>query len=185
MTARRQCSAQEKVQVLRLPLLEQKPISEIREQYPRNPTVFSRGQKDLLDHGRAAFERAENGSADRTAQKARKEIVQLKAKLASKEEVIAEIMAEPVRSKEHLVWTDRRLGRTGGPGCRGRLRPILERTNRPQLSPDRPMDRHPAPQVPPRAATLRKGQRAQRLAPERLLAAGLGEAGASGVLEHA
>ena len=102
MTARRQFSAQEKVQILRLHLLEHKPISEVCEQYQLNPTVFYRWQKDLFDHGTAAFDRAENGSADHAAQKVQKEVVQLKAKLASKDEVIAEIMAEQVRLKKTL-----------------------------------------------------------------------------------
>ena len=99
MTTRRQFSAQEKVEILRLHLLEHKPISEVCEQYQLNPTVFYRWQKDLFDHGTAAFDRAENGSAGRTVQK---EVVQLKAKLASKDEVIAEIMAEQVRLKKTL-----------------------------------------------------------------------------------
>jgi transposase len=102
MTTRRQFSAQEKVEILRLHLLEHKPISEVCEQYQLNPTVFYRWQKDLFDHGTAAFDRAENGAADRTAQKVQKEVVQLKAKLASKDEVIAEIMAEQVRLKKTL-----------------------------------------------------------------------------------
>jgi transposase len=102
MTTRRQFSAAEKVQILRLHLLEHKPISEICEQYQLNPTVFYRWQKDLFDHGTAAFERAENGSGDRTAQKLQKENTPLKAKLASKDEVIAEIMAEQVRLKKTL-----------------------------------------------------------------------------------
>ena len=102
MTTRRQFSAQEKVEILRLHLLEHKPISEVCEQYQLNPTVFYRWQKDLFDHGTAAFDRAENGSADRTARKVQKEVVQLKAKLASKDEVIAEIMAEQVRLKKTL-----------------------------------------------------------------------------------
>jgi transposase-like protein len=185
MTARRQFSPPEKVQILRLHLLEHKPISEICDQYQLNPTIFYRWQKDLFDHGTAAFERAENGSADRTAQKLQKEIVQLRSKLASKDEVISEIMAEQVRLKKHLVWPERRLGRTGCSRGGGRLRQVLERTNRPQLSPDRPMDRNPAQQVLPVAGTLRKGQRAQGLDPEGLLASRLGEAGDSGVLEHA
>ncbi len=91
MTTRRQFSAQEKVAILRLHLLEHKPVSEICEQYQLNPTVFYRWQKDLFDHGTAAFDRAENGSADRTTQKLQKENTQLKSKLASKDEVIAEI----------------------------------------------------------------------------------------------
>jgi transposase-like protein len=102
MTTRRQFSAQEKVEILRLHLLEHKPISEVCEQYQLNPTVFYRWQKDLFDHGTAAFARAENGSADRTTQKLQKENSQLKTKLASKDEVIAEIMAEQVRLKKTL-----------------------------------------------------------------------------------
>jgi len=102
MTARRQFSAQEKVAILRLHLLEHKPISEVCEQYQLSPNLFYRWQKDLFDHGTAAFDRAENGSADRTTQKLQKENTQLKTKLASKDEVIAEIMAEQVRLKKTL-----------------------------------------------------------------------------------
>jgi transposase len=102
MTTRRQFSAKEKVEILRLHLLEHKPISEVCEQYQLNPTVFYRWQKDLFDHGAAAFDRAENGSTDRTAQKLQKEIAQLKSKLASKDEVISEIMGEQVRLKKTL-----------------------------------------------------------------------------------
>jgi len=102
MTVRRQFSPPEKLQILRLHLLEHKPISEICDQYQLNPTLFYRWQKDLFDHGTAAFERAENGSADRTAQKLQKEIAQLRSKLASKDEVISEIMGEQVRLKKTL-----------------------------------------------------------------------------------
>ncbi|MCX5643638.1 MAG: IS3 family transposase [Phycisphaerae bacterium] len=104
MTTRRQFSAKEKVEILRLHLLEHKPISEVCEQYQLNPTVFYRWQKDLFDHGAAAFDRAESGSADRATQKLQKENTQLKTKLASKDEVIAEIMGEQVRLKKN-TWS--------------------------------------------------------------------------------
>jgi transposase len=102
MTVRRKFSTQEKVQILRLHFLENRPISQICEQYQLNPTVFYRWQKELFEHGTAAFERAENGSADRKAQKLQKEIVQLRSKLAAKDEVIGEIMAEQVHLKKTL-----------------------------------------------------------------------------------
>jgi transposase len=102
MTVRRKFSAPEKVQILRLHLLESKPISEICDQYQLNPTVFYRWQKEFFDHGTAAFERAENGATDRTTQRLQKENAQLKGKLAAKDEVIAEIMAEQVRLKKTL-----------------------------------------------------------------------------------
>jgi len=56
----------------------------------------------LFDHGAAAFDRADNGATDRTTQKLQKENAQLKAKLAAKDEVIGEIMAEQVRLKKTL-----------------------------------------------------------------------------------
>jgi transposase-like protein len=102
MTVRRKFSAQEKVQILRLHLLEGKAISEICEQHRLNPNVFYRWQKELFDHGTAAFERAENGVADRAGQKLARQVSQLQAKLAGKDEVIAEIMAEQVRLKKTL-----------------------------------------------------------------------------------
>jgi len=170
MTARRKFSAPEKVQILRLHLLENKPISQLCQQYQLNPTIFYRWQKELFDHGTAAFERAENGGADQASQRLQKENTQLKAKLAFKDEVIAEIMAEQVRLKKHLAWTERGLGTTRYPRRGGRLCQILEQTHRHPLSPDHPVDRYPPQQVLPVAATLRDGQSAQWLDPEGLLA---------------
>jgi transposase len=102
MTTRRQFSGQEKMQILRLHLLEHKPISEVCQQYDLNPNLFYRWQQELFEHGAAAFERTSNGVEDRVAQKLQKEIVQLKTRLASKDEVIGEIMAEQVRLKKTL-----------------------------------------------------------------------------------
>jgi transposase len=83
-------------------VLEGKPISEVCEQHQLNPNVFYRWQKELFDHGTAAFERAENGAADPAGQRLARQVSQLQAKLASKDEVIAEIMAEQVRLKKEL-----------------------------------------------------------------------------------
>jgi len=96
---RRQCTAQEKVKILRLHLLEQKPISDICDDYGLHPTVFYRWQKEFFEHGAAAFERNKNGSVHR---KLEKENAWLKAKLAHKDEVIAEIVADHVRLKKEL-----------------------------------------------------------------------------------
>lgn len=96
---RRQFSAQEKVKILRLHLLEHKPISEICDEHSLNPTVFYRWQKEFFEHGDAAFARGKNGSADK---KPEKENARLKAKLAYKDEVIAELAADHVRLKKEL-----------------------------------------------------------------------------------
>jgi len=102
MTTRRQFTGSEKIQILRLHLLEHKPISDVCQQHDLNPNVFYRWQQELFEHGAVVFERAGAGSEDRAAQKLQKENAQLKARLASKDEVIAEIMAEQVRLKKTL-----------------------------------------------------------------------------------
>ena len=99
---RKQYTSTEKMAILRQHLLEGIPVSDVCDQHGLQPTVFYRWQKDLFDHGAAAFERAEKGWADRAAQKLQKENAQLKSKLAAKDEVIGEIMAEQVRLKKTL-----------------------------------------------------------------------------------
>ncbi len=98
-TQRRPFSGPEKMQILRLHLLEHKPISEVCEQHGLNPNVFYRRPQELFEHGAVAFERAGSGREDRTAQRLQEEVTQLRTKLATKDEVIAEIMAEQVRLK--------------------------------------------------------------------------------------
>ncbi|HSV98847.1 MAG TPA: IS3 family transposase [Sedimentisphaerales bacterium] len=157
MTARRQFSSSEKMQILRLHLLEHKPISEVCQQHDLNPNLFYRWQQELFEHGSAAFERTRAGNEDRAAQKLQKEVTQLKARLASKDEVIAEIMAEQVRPKKRLVWPEGRLGPARCPRRGRRLCAALERPDRHQLPPDRAMDRHPPQQVLSVATSLRQG----------------------------
>jgi transposase len=97
---RRQFTPQEKVKILRLHSLEHKPVSNLCDEYGLHPTVFYRWQKEFFEHGAAAFERNKNGSANR---KLARQNAQLKAKRAHKDEVIAEIVADPVRLKKELA----------------------------------------------------------------------------------
>ena len=97
--SRRQFTPQEKVKILRLHLLEHKPVSDLCDTYGLHPTVFYRWQKEFFEHGAAAFERNKNGSADKQREK---RLAQLKAKLAYKDEVIAELAADHVRLKKEL-----------------------------------------------------------------------------------
>lgn len=96
---RRKFTAQEKVKILRLHLLEHRPVSDVCDECGLNPTVFYRWQKEFFEHGAAAFERNKNGSPNK---KYEQEIGRLKAKLAYKDEVIAEIAADHVRLKKEL-----------------------------------------------------------------------------------
>jgi len=96
---RRKFTPQEKVKILRLHLLEHKPVSDLCDEYGLHPTVFYRWQKEFFEHGAAAFEHNNNGSAEKKLQQ---QLAQLKTKLTCKDEVIAEIVADHVRLKKEL-----------------------------------------------------------------------------------
>lgn len=101
-TKRKHYSAQEKVGILRLHLVEKKPISEICEQLGLNPNLFYRWQQQFFENGAAAFEPAVNGRKDSQARKLEEKVAKLEAKLVHKDEVIAEIMASHVELKKSL-----------------------------------------------------------------------------------
>jgi transposase-like protein len=93
---RTQYLPQEKVAILREHLLEGKPVSEVCEQHDLQPTVFYAWQKQFFECGAGAFERR-----NRRAEEAKdRRIAALEEKLATKNEVIAELMEENVRSKK-------------------------------------------------------------------------------------
>jgi len=99
---RKKYSAQEKVRLLRLHLIEKEPVSDICDRHGLNPNVFYRWQKVFFENGAAAFNQTGNGHKDRHAKKLERQNAQLKAKLAGKDEVIAEIMASHVQLKKSL-----------------------------------------------------------------------------------
>ena len=93
---RKQYAPQEKVAALREHLIEGKPVSEVCQRHQLQPTVLYGWQKTSFENGAAAFERknqrAEEGKDRR--------IAALQTKLANKNDVIAELMEENVRSKK-------------------------------------------------------------------------------------
>jgi len=97
---RRRHSPEDKVRILRLHLLEGKPISEICEAEGIHPTLFYQWQKTFFEKGTAAFE---NGrSPSRGFGQTERKVEALKSKLQRKDEVIAEIMEDLVRTKKEL-----------------------------------------------------------------------------------
>ena len=93
---RKQYLPQEKLAILRQHLLEGKPVSEVCDQHGLQPTVFYGWQKQFFENGGTAFERK-----NRRAEEAKdRRIAALEEKLAKKNEVIAELMEENVRSKK-------------------------------------------------------------------------------------
>jgi transposase-like protein len=99
---RKNYSAQEKVRLLRLHLIEKEPVSDICDRLRLNPNVFYRWQKVFFENGAAAFDQAGNGLKDSHAKKLERQNAQLKIRLAGKDEVIAEIMASHVQLKKSL-----------------------------------------------------------------------------------
>lgn len=98
--SRRRHSPEDKVRILRLHLLEGKPISEICEAEGIHPTLFYQWQKTFFEKGTAAFE---NGrSPSRVVGQEQRKREALESKLRRKDEVIAEIMEDLVRTKKEL-----------------------------------------------------------------------------------
>jgi transposase-like protein len=95
---RRHFSAEEKVKILRLHLLEQTPVSDLCEQSQIHPTLFYRWQQEFFENGTAAFERRD-GSAHKGLEK---KVETMQVKLRQKDEVIAEIMQAHVELKKSL-----------------------------------------------------------------------------------
>jgi transposase len=99
---RRKFSSEEKVKLLRLHLVEKVPVSDICDQHGLNPNVFYRWQQQFFENGSAAFEKTGKGRNDSQSKKLLQKVAKLQAKLANKDEVIAEIMASHVELKKSL-----------------------------------------------------------------------------------
>jgi transposase len=95
---RKRFTAQEKVAVLRLHLLERTPISDLCDRHGIHPTMFYRWQKEFFENAAAALE----PRSRRTADSKDREIAFLKQKLQRKHEVLSEVMEEHIRLKKEL-----------------------------------------------------------------------------------
>ena len=98
---RKRFTAQEKVAILRLHLLERTPVSDLCDKYGIHPTMFYRWQKELFENGHRAFQ--SNGRrAARAEEERQKRIDALEARLQRKDGVIAQLMEEHVQLKKSL-----------------------------------------------------------------------------------
>jgi transposase len=99
METRRQYSPEQKVAILREHLLEHTPVSDLCDKHQIHPTLFYQWQKAFFENGAAAFA----GRRPRPqGAKEQEKIARLEAKLQTKDEVIAEIMAEHILLKKEL-----------------------------------------------------------------------------------
>ena len=98
---RRFFSPDQKVALLRLHLLEKKPISDICQENNLSVNLFYLWQKQFFENGAAAFANA--GKRRKPEQDAKDlKIAALQDKLQRKNEVLSELMEEHVQLKKEL-----------------------------------------------------------------------------------
>lgn len=94
---RRYFTPGEKVQILKLHLLDKLPVSEICQKFNLQPTIFYRWQTQFFENGEKAF------TAERSKEKPlQKKLEQMEAKLAAKNEVVSELMEAHLKLKKDL-----------------------------------------------------------------------------------
>ncbi len=94
---RRHHQPEDKVRLLRLHLVEGKPVSEICEKEGIHPTLFYQWQRTFFENGAAAFSSPRTGVSG-----TEKKLEALQNKLKRKDEVIAEIMEDFIQAKKEL-----------------------------------------------------------------------------------
>ena len=96
---RRHFTPEQKVALLRLHLLEKKPVSDICQEHDLAVNLFYLWQKQLFENGTAAF--ANSGKRRQADQDAKdRRIAALEDKLQRKNEVLSELMEEHVQLKK-------------------------------------------------------------------------------------
>ena len=95
---RRTFTPEQKVTILRQHLLDHTLVSDLCDQHGLRPNQFYDWQKQFFENGAAAFERRNDPPAKRLQHK----LQALETRLATKDEVIAEIMASHVALKKSL-----------------------------------------------------------------------------------
>jgi transposase-like protein len=93
-------TAEEKVAILRRHLFDKVPVSNLCEENGLQPTVFYRWQKEFFENGVAAFQAKERPA--RQVEEKQKRIEFLEKKVQTKDEVLAELMAEHIALKKSL-----------------------------------------------------------------------------------
>jgi len=97
---RRHFSGAEKVAILKRHLVDKVPVSDLCDEYALYPNQLYGWLKDFFENGHAAFD---NGRKSKALEDAKdKKIEQLEAKLARKNEVMAELMEAHTELKKTL-----------------------------------------------------------------------------------
>jgi transposase len=95
---RKHYTSEEKVSILRRRLLDKVPVSDLCDELGLQPTVFYRWQKEFFENGAAVFQG--KGRLHPPAEQQRIDF--LEKKIQTKDEVLAELMAEHIALKKSL-----------------------------------------------------------------------------------
>jgi transposase len=100
---RKQITGAEKLAILRRYLVDKVPISELCDECGLQPSQVYYWQKQLFEQGAVVFERGKDERRARRYEDAKdRQIAQLRQKLITKNEVVAELMEEHVQLKKEL-----------------------------------------------------------------------------------
>ncbi len=99
-TERRRFAGAEKLAILRQHLVERLPLSEVCQKHHISPTLFYFWQKKLFEEGASVFESKAESARQQQAEAQKAAAVE--AKLARKDEVLAELMGEHIALKKKL-----------------------------------------------------------------------------------
>jgi transposase-like protein len=94
---RRHFTPQQKVAIVKEHLVDGVPISDLCDRHHLQPAQFYLWQKQLFENGAGAFERKTKAAGPSLAER---QVEALRAKLVTKNEVIAELMEENVLLKK-------------------------------------------------------------------------------------
>ena len=97
---RRHFTAEQKLAIVKRHLVDKVPVSDLCDEHQILATQFYQWQKQLFENGASAFERKSKPPRQAAAEQRR--IAKLQEKLATKNEVIAELMEENVKAKKQL-----------------------------------------------------------------------------------
>lgn len=98
--SRRQFSDTVKASVVRRHLSDKVPVSELASELGVQPSLIRLWVKQVLDQAEKAFQRPRGGKRNKAEDQKAQRIERLEAKLATKNEVIAELMEENVKAKK-------------------------------------------------------------------------------------
>jgi len=99
---RRRFTPEQKAEIVRRHLADKEPVSVLAEELRLQPSQIHAWVNQVLAQAELAFQKAQQNGQRRAENTKDRRIEQLEAKITNKNEVIAELMEENVRSKKEL-----------------------------------------------------------------------------------